>query len=229
MKRLRVLVTAGATQVPIDQVRAITNIFKGRTGTLIAQYFANKYHDVTLITSNAELLPNHRRHSIRVVEYRTFDDLIKLMEVEICGSNYDIVIHSAAVSDYRVDGICAMDEDGALVELDKSGKVGSDHEELYVRLMQTPKIIDLIRRPWGFEGLLIKFKLQVGLSDEELLAIARKSRHVSEVDFIVANCLEWFNRRAFIVNSRGRAIEVGRDDLAPELYSQICKKLRAKK
>lgn len=33
---MRVLVTAGATQVPIDRVRAITNVFTGRTGTQVA-------------------------------------------------------------------------------------------------------------------------------------------------------------------------------------------------
>ena len=54
---MKVLVTAGATMSPIDKVRAITNIFKGRTGTAIAKYFAkSRRHDVTLITSSPGLL-----------------------------------------------------------------------------------------------------------------------------------------------------------------------------
>ena len=32
---MKILVTAGNTQVPIDRVRCITNIFSGRTGTRI--------------------------------------------------------------------------------------------------------------------------------------------------------------------------------------------------
>lgn len=225
------MVTAGATQVPIDQVRAISNIFRGRTGTLIAQYFANKFHDVTLITSNVGILTHSGRRNIRrVVEYRTFDDLLEAMRQEVCDPiPYDIVIHSAAVSDYKLSEVWVKDKDGQLLPIDNSGKISSDNSDLYLHLIQTEKIINLIRQPWSFEGLLVKFKLQVGLSDKELLAIARKSRRVSEADFIVANCLEWSNRRVFIINSHGRAIEVSRDDLASELYSQICKKLRAKK
>ena len=51
-----VLVTAGSTMVPIDKVRAITNIFNGRTGTNIALYFAQQGWNVTLVTSNPSLL-----------------------------------------------------------------------------------------------------------------------------------------------------------------------------
>ena len=52
----RVLITAGATTVPIDKVRAITNIFKGRTGTEIAEFFSKKGCQVILLTSNPELV-----------------------------------------------------------------------------------------------------------------------------------------------------------------------------
>ena len=51
-----VSVTAGSTMVPIDKVRAITNIFNGRTGTNIALYFARQGWNVTLVTSNPSLL-----------------------------------------------------------------------------------------------------------------------------------------------------------------------------
>ena len=37
---MRVLVTAGSTNVMVDKVRSISNIFKGRTGAEIAKYFA---------------------------------------------------------------------------------------------------------------------------------------------------------------------------------------------
>jgi phosphopantothenoylcysteine synthetase/decarboxylase len=38
----RVLVTAGNTSVPIEKVRSIGNIFSGRTGTRIAEYFVSR-------------------------------------------------------------------------------------------------------------------------------------------------------------------------------------------
>ena len=50
-----------------------------------------------------------------------------------------------------------------------------------------PKIIDRIRAEWGFHGLLVKFKLEVGLSPQQLVAIAEKSRLQSAADLMVAN------------------------------------------
>ena len=47
---LNVLVTAGNTQTPLDRVRAITNIFSGRTGTRIALEAHRRGHRVTLLT-----------------------------------------------------------------------------------------------------------------------------------------------------------------------------------
>ena len=34
--------------------------------------------------------------------------------------------------------------------------------------MPTEKIVDKIKGDWGFKGQLVKFKLQVGISDDEL-------------------------------------------------------------
>ncbi len=235
-KRKRVLVTAGNTIVPIDQVRSITNIFKGKTGTEIAIYLADYGYQVTLITSNptllAELIWKYSEAAsecsylrtieslnnnideyraklsaaIKVVPYRTYDELYQAMEVEIRDGQYDIVIHSAAVSDYYVQAVCVMEETPAdscaephLIEIDKSKKVSSDYETMYLRLKKTPKIISLIREPWGFKGQLVMFKLQVGISNTELMDIAGKSMRRSQADIIVANCLEWANDRAIII------------------------------
>jgi len=46
----KVLITAGSTVAPIDQVREISNIFRGRTGAMIAEFLASKGVECTLIT-----------------------------------------------------------------------------------------------------------------------------------------------------------------------------------
>src|SRR5262249_54521269 len=101
---MNILVTAGNTQVLIDRVRAITNIFTGRTGASIALDARQRGHLVTLLTSHpetvAEAAPDPRW---TVRSYKTFEDLQRLMEEAICGGDFDVVIHSAAVSDYRAD------------------------------------------------------------------------------------------------------------------------------
>jgi phosphopantothenate-cysteine ligase/phosphopantothenoylcysteine decarboxylase/phosphopantothenate--cysteine ligase len=140
-----------------------------------------------------------------------------MMEEELAVPRYDVVIHSAAVSDYYVEGTY----NAALEKLDSSEKICSDHEELYLKLTPTPKIIDQIRDVWGFKGTLVKFKLQVGMSDEELIGIAEASRIHSKADLIVANCLEWCRERAIIIGEDGLVLETTREALPRMLYQII--------
>ena len=70
--------------------------------------------------------------------------------------------------------------------------------------MRAPKLIDMVRSPWGFRGTLVKFKLEVGISDERLLEIAEKSRIHSQADFMVANTLEGASAWAYLGPLAGR-------------------------
>ncbi|MFC1598459.1 phosphopantothenoylcysteine decarboxylase [Patescibacteria group bacterium] len=214
----KVLVTAGSTQTQIDQVRVISNIFKGTTGTRIAQYFCQQGAQVKLLTSNPDLVTYGCK--LNHIKYKTFAELRALMEKEITRQEYDVIIHSAAVSDYECTGVMAKDEHNSLVELSAATKVSSEFSELFLRLKPTDKLIDLIREPWGFQGTLIKFKLQVGISTEELISIAQKSREHSQADLIVANCLEWAREYAYIISANNWQ-KVSRDELAEELYRRI--------
>ena len=217
----KILVTAGSTAVPIDRVRNISNIFKGNTGASIALEFAGQGDKVTLITSHGHLLNEQavRMLQVRILNFRTYDELLQIMETEIKTGGYDVVIHSAAVSDYQVAEVCVMDNE-KLMPLDKSKKVGSNHSDLYLHLKPTQKIIDLIRKSWGFKGYLVKFKLQVGISDEELIQIAKQSRIDSAADMIVANCLEWAKYKAYIITDDD-TVNVSRTFLPDRIYEQI--------
>ena len=216
---MKILVTAGATIVPIDQVRAITNIFRGKTGTGIAQYFAQMGDSVTLITSSPQLVSPGV--TLKIVSYRTYDDLAGAMEQEVLNGGYDIIIHSAAVSDYAVTGVLARDEKGNLIRLDSSQKVSSSHKLLYLEMTPTKKLIDMVRRDWGFRGKLVKFKLEVGRTYDELIAIAIKSVRDSQADLIVANCLEWYSQSAILVTPAGHFDEIERQNLPSELRRRI--------
>src|SRR5262245_54544721 len=106
---MNILVTAGNTAVPIDRVRCITNIFTGRTGAGIALHGHERGHAVTLLTSHPEVVrqmcegePSERW---AVQRYHTFDDLQADMEQAVQWGGFDVVIHSAAVSDYQAAGI----------------------------------------------------------------------------------------------------------------------------
>src|SRR5439155_27337659 len=82
---MRIFVTAGNTQVPIDRVRCITNIFTGRTGAAIALEAYRRGHQVTLATSHPEVI-DQRDLNLQLwqcVPYRTFEDLEALMTQQI--------------------------------------------------------------------------------------------------------------------------------------------------
>lgn len=233
---MKILVTGGNTLVPIDKVRGITNIFKGRTGVAIANEAAVCGHAVTLIGNPA--MQNMLEHPpISFLKYRTYDELYELMEQKITSNNYDVIIHSAAVSDFQVvfatndyfqltewaesDPVYKSleDEDPKQCNLQKLGKIPSG-SCLFLAMMPTEKIIDKIRNPWGFRGTLVKFKLQVDMTDEELIKIARKSRITSDADIIVANCLEWSRERAYIITDI-QSIGVTRKQLPSRLMEHI--------
>ncbi|NQV89917.1 bifunctional phosphopantothenoylcysteine decarboxylase/phosphopantothenate synthase [Candidatus Uhrbacteria bacterium] len=195
---MRILITAGSTMGMIDGVRGIGNIFKGGTGAKLARTFADNRHTVTLLTSNGGLL--HDQNGIRVREYVTFADLAGLLEEEITMGEYDLIVHSAAINDFTPTGTFIPTNNGQLTQMSDVGKISSQHKTLFIRLSPTYKLIDKIRTEWGFKGVLVKFKLQVGMSDEELVRVATKSMQDSDADIIVANCKEWKDERAIVIS-----------------------------
>jgi phosphopantothenoylcysteine synthetase/decarboxylase len=208
---MNLFVTAGNTQVAIDQVRCLTNIFTGRTGAAIALHADRRGHTVCLATSTLnsvlDMVPDYgepQAERFSCVAYRTFEDLQKLMAERIPGGGFDAVIHCAAVSDYLSGGVYSpapgtrFDSESATWHsataphlIDRAaGKVKSDEPELWLRLVRAPKLVDCIRSDWGFHGVLVKFKLEVGVEEEQLRAIAERSRRHSGADLMVANTLE---------------------------------------
>jgi phosphopantothenate-cysteine ligase/phosphopantothenoylcysteine decarboxylase/phosphopantothenate--cysteine ligase len=219
---MNILVTAGNTQVPIDRVRCITNIFTGRTGAAIARCAWEHGHAVTLLTSHPDVVAVPANERWAVLPYRTFDDLRDLMAQVIPGGGLDAVIHCAAVSDYRVEGIFAPAEDARLRPVEgAASKIKSETPELWLRLVRAPKLIDLVRRAWGFRGLLVKFKLEVGISDEHLREVAERSRLQSEADLMVANTLEGAGSYALLGPLDGTYHYVLRGELAERLLRTL--------
>lgn len=222
---MNILVTAGNTQTPVDRVRCITNIFSGRTGAQVASKAHERGHNVALLTSHPEVLeviPTTRERATPgwgVRNYRTFDDLEQLMAAEITSGRYDVVIHAAAVSDFHVAGVFTH-HDGRFEDV-SAGKVKSSHPELWLKLVQAPKLVDKVRNEWGFRGKLVKFKLEVGVSVAELEEIAERSRLHSRADLMAANTLDGMHEWALIGAGRGGYANVPRAELAERLLNAI--------
>jgi phosphopantothenoylcysteine synthetase/decarboxylase len=236
---MKILVTAGNTQVPIDRVRCITNIFTGRTGTTIALHAHARGHAVTLLTSHVQVVAELQAAAPpadhwQVWSYRTFEMLEAGLEAALRGDAPDVVIHCAAVSDYRAAGIFApaphthfQAESGQWqgnppMLLDCSAaKVKSDEPELWLRLTRYPKLIDRIRTDWAFTGTLVKFKLEAGIREDQLLEIAERSRRQSAADLMVANTVEGAGAWAYLGPFQGEYRRIPRDELAARLLDAV--------
>jgi len=236
---MNLLVTAGNTQTPIDRVRCITNIFTGRTGAQVALEAHRRGHAVTLLTSHPEvvrdLAPAFRPDARWAVRpYRTFHDLHDAMAELVPGDGFAGLVHAAAVSDYHLAGTYApvtgahFDPmtsawtNGKLMDV-SAGKVKSHHPELWLRLTPTPKLADLVRTAWGFRGTFVKFKLEVGATDEQLREVALRSRGQSDADLIVANTLEGKDAAAWIGDRQDGWERVERAKLAGRLLELVDK------
>lgn len=216
---MNILITAGNTQTPIDRVRCITNIFSGRTGAIIAAHADACGHQVTLITSHPEALTEISTSSrMRILSYRTFEELQSAIETGLNETKFDVVVHAAAVNDYHVVGTFAR-IDGEFVDV-SAAKIKGHHPDLWLRLTPAPKLIDRYRKEWGYRGILVKFKLEVDVSDQELVSIAEASRAHSGADLMVANTLEGMREWAYVGAGSSYA-KIPRADLAARLIAAI--------
>ncbi len=215
LKDKHVLITAGPTWVPIDKVRVITNIFGGALGSIIADEALFAGAKVTLLFGpGAARLPKENSN-LKVVRYKYYEELLTLMENKLKKNSYDAVIHSAAVSDYTPVDV-------------SDGKIKSGEKELIIHFKPTLKIVDIIKKisPNVF---LIKFKLEVGISDDELIKIARKSMSDSSADMIVANEFSTVSNdhKAFVINKNMDPIMVkGKEKIAQKIIEELSIQLK---
>ena len=195
----RFLVTAGNTREPIDRVRDWGNVFTGNTGYAIARAIA-PLGEVDLLTSNRTHLDEvaRERGPLRGSRFTSHADLRNLLASTMKANRYDGVFMTAAVADYTPAGAFEVTErtrnaDGTetwRVRDVAAAKVKSHYDSVAWLGRRTEKLVDLFRREWDYRGLLVKFKLEVGIGPEELVAVGQASRVASGADYLVANTLE---------------------------------------
>lgn len=93
---LRVLVTAGGTQEPIDSVRYIGNRSSGRMGLALAAAALARGADVALVAANVQL---PAPAGARVLTVRTAAELAAACRLEF--ERADVLLMAAAVADFR--------------------------------------------------------------------------------------------------------------------------------
>ena len=101
----KILITGGPSNEYIDEVMKITNMSSGRIATELALEFLTDWNEVTLLITKGVKGPNidvlQKSPKARVVRFETTEELYNALKAESEKEHYDVVIHSAAVADYK--------------------------------------------------------------------------------------------------------------------------------
>ncbi len=192
-----IMITSGPMRGYIDAVRYISNRSTGRLGTLIAYEFLRRNAYVTFIRGAGSIAPDTTvldkdcAKRLNLIEVETIDDLLATVQEKLKAKPFDVIVHSMAVLDYIPE------------KLD-DGKIASNRDKLTITFTRTPKIIKLIRTLWP-QAFFISFKLEVGLSRDELIERAYTSLEENGADLVVANNQNEIlgdEHRAYFINSQ---------------------------
>jgi len=189
----KILITAGPTWIKIDDVRVITTIFRGNTGIFLAKNFKKKDSQVTLLV-NSPYLHKTELKGIKIIPFKYFEDFKEKITRELKHNCYDTIIHSAAVSDYKLGKAF-------------KGKIASGKKSLILKLTPAEKIIKTIRR-FQKNATLIQFKLEI--KRKGLIRKAFKSLKENKSDFVIANAFEdlKFGYKSFMIDKNGNTLVI---------------------
>ncbi len=166
LSELKVLVTAGPTREAIDPVRYISNGSTGKMGYAVANAAALRGSKVTLVSGPVDIEPPS---GVQVVNVTSAEDMYRaVMELE---SEYDIIVMSAAVGDFRPEAAA-------------DNKIKKSAGTPEIRLVPNPDILaELGRR--RRRRVLVGFCMET----RDLLENAAKKLESKNADIIVANDL----------------------------------------
>ena len=161
---VRIAVTAGPTQEPLDPVRYLTNHSTGKMGYAVARACMLRGADVTLLTSS-DLPPVP---FVKMVPFATAAELFEAVKANAMDA--DALVMAAAVADYRP----------AQVAQDKIKK----HDgELSIELERTDDILGWVGEHKPEQLFVCGFSMET----KDLIENSTAKLHKKNMDMIVAN------------------------------------------
>ena len=169
LKGKKILLVTGPTMERIDPVRAITNTSSGRTGVLLASEFILDGCSVTMVYGPGREKPPLGAKVIDVIS------VSEMMEATLreAQNDYDVIVMAAAASDFTPSEY-------------RRAKIDSNQNSLEIRMDKTPKIINRLRDT-APNSMLVGFKAEVNISNDELVRTAREKLLEVNADLVVAN------------------------------------------
>ena len=168
----------------LDSARVISNISSGQTGFILANKFKRLGAKVTLLLGPGYFCGSQK--GIKVINFKYFAELDKLLTNELKKGKYAAVIHAAAVSDYKLKEMIR-------------GKVSSGRLNWQIKLVPTKKLIDSFKKykPGLFT---VGFKFEPATTNKKLIKNGRELLKRADLDLVVANSNKNKSYRAYILD-----------------------------
>ncbi len=164
----KILVTGGATTQNIDEIRVITNRSSGRMGLNLAETSAKRGADVTYIKGKTSV-PDPR--GVTTIFAESFSDMKDKVIFELQSKDYDIMISSAAVSDF-------------IPKKQRQGQKISSDKPLTLKMKPCKKIINQVIDKFP-DVDVVSFKLESSL--EKSIEKGRELISSSDIELVVSN------------------------------------------
>jgi phosphopantothenoylcysteine decarboxylase/phosphopantothenate--cysteine ligase len=165
LKGKRVLITAGPTIEALDPVRYLTNHSSGKMGYAMASEAISRGADVLLVSGPVHIRPPKGCAVINV------NSAIEMNDTVLKNSTTsDIIVKSAAVSDYRPKET-------------SSQKIKKTNDNLVIELERNPDILKNLSKIKGPNQILIGFAAET----ENLIVNAIDKMERKNLDIIIAN------------------------------------------
>ena len=179
-----VVVVAGATAEPIDDVRIVTNRSSGETGLEVAKAAYEMGADLDLwLGRHHSVVP----HWLAVRTFETTADLAAMAAT----LRADVCVVPAAISDFAPKKA--------------KGKIPSRKGAVRLDLHPTPKVLPAFRKG---AKVLVGFKAEAGVTQAELKKRAMALLREAKLDYVVANDVTRVGRGTttiLILDRKGRA------------------------
>jgi phosphopantothenate---cysteine ligase (CTP) len=172
---MRVLITAGPSSEPIDEVRVITNRSTGELGTVLAECMARAGHAVEMFLGQGATFQWGGAKF-----FDTNDELEQLFAKTFQPETVEVVFHVAALADFRV-GRIEINRTSQLVS-----KIASDAGPVWLELIPQSKLIANLRNYFP-KARIIGWKYEHGITRDELLSEASRQMQQHRTNACVVN------------------------------------------
>ena len=170
---MQVLITAGGTFEPIDDVRGITNRSTGRLGAALANAFVGHGAQVHLIASEPlAARSDWLADSVRVTPSLSYRDLEQALQTA-CLEPPDLLLMAAAVADYS--------------PVPFQGKLSSEASEQTLILRRNPKLLSSLSAHCQNKTRVVGFKLLSNAPRTQLVETALRQIQAHDLFACVAN------------------------------------------